>query len=314
MEVYQVRVFLEVARHLSFTEASDALNLTQPAVSAKIKSLESELGTPLFYRLGRKVQLTEVGQFLFEEGPKLIQIENQLLQKIEEIKKGKFGNLKIGCTSAISHGWLPEKLFTYRKQFPSIQTQCLVFDSAEFLYRAITSSQVDLAISDINFAEFSEITSTPIDALNYAAFLSSNHPLSQQNWLSLQDLKQHSWVVFPAGSPSRIVFEARLTELGLSFDDFPQIETVETLSLMQTYIVQGNYLGFASSLDFKSKCESGLLISLPLQEFALSGSIYLLALKRLTESIEFSSNATNRRSHTLKATQNFINLVQPSTV
>ncbi|MFN5763243.1 MAG: LysR family transcriptional regulator, partial [Pseudanabaena sp.] len=44
MEVYQIRVFLEVARHLSFTEASDVLNLTQPAVSAKIKSLEIEIG------------------------------------------------------------------------------------------------------------------------------------------------------------------------------------------------------------------------------------------------------------------------------
>jgi NitT/TauT family transport system substrate-binding protein len=74
MEVYQIRVFLEVARHLSSTEAADVLNLTQPAISAKIKSFYSEIGTPLFYRLGRKIQLTEVGQFLFEEGPKLIQI------------------------------------------------------------------------------------------------------------------------------------------------------------------------------------------------------------------------------------------------
>ena len=96
MEVYQIRVFLEVARHLSFTEASDILNLTQPAVSAKIKSLETELGTPLFHRLGRKIQLTDVGEFLLENGPKLIDLENDLLQEIEHIKKGKSGILKIG--------------------------------------------------------------------------------------------------------------------------------------------------------------------------------------------------------------------------
>jgi NitT/TauT family transport system substrate-binding protein len=312
MEVYQVRVFLEVARQLSFTEAADALNLTQPAVSAKIKSLESELGTPLFYRLGRKIQLTEVGQFLFEEGPKLIQIENQLLQTVEEIKKGKFGNLKIGCTSTIAHGWLPEKLFAYRQHYPNIQTQCLVFDSAEYLYRAITSSQVDLGISNISFAEFSEISSTPIDGLNYAVFLSPNHPLAQHNWLSLQDLKNHPWVILPTGSPSQLVFESRLSELGLSFDDFPQIETVDTSSLMRTYILQGNYLGFGSTLDFQSECESGLLVSLPLQEFALSGTVYLLTLKRLAESIESSATAAHRRSSTLNPTQKFIDFVQPS--
>ncbi len=111
MEVYQIRVFLEVARHLSFTEASDVLNLTQPAVSAKIKSLEIEIGTPLFHRLGRKIQLTDVGKFLLDNGSKLIDIENDLLQEIEHIKKGKSGILKIGCTSEIANGWLPTKLF-----------------------------------------------------------------------------------------------------------------------------------------------------------------------------------------------------------
>jgi NitT/TauT family transport system substrate-binding protein len=66
MEIYQIKVFLEVARHLSFTEAADALALTQPAVSAKIKSLESEIKAPLFYRMGRKIALTRVGKYLFE--------------------------------------------------------------------------------------------------------------------------------------------------------------------------------------------------------------------------------------------------------
>ncbi|MEO1744665.1 MAG: LysR family transcriptional regulator, partial [Cyanobacteria bacterium J06629_9] len=50
MEIYQLKVFLEVARYLSFTEAAEALNLTQPAVSAKIKSLETSLGVALFER------------------------------------------------------------------------------------------------------------------------------------------------------------------------------------------------------------------------------------------------------------------------
>ncbi len=87
MEFYQIKVFLEVSSHLSFTDAADALNLTQPAVSAKIKSLESKLGIPVFYRLGRKVELTEVGHFLLVEAPKLVQLENQLLQTIASCKK-----------------------------------------------------------------------------------------------------------------------------------------------------------------------------------------------------------------------------------
>ncbi|HEY9692274.1 MAG TPA: LysR substrate-binding domain-containing protein [Oculatellaceae cyanobacterium] len=310
MEVYQVKVFLEVARHLSFTEAADALNLTQPAVSAKIKSLESELGTELFYRLGRKIQLTEVGHFLFEESPRLIEVENQLLAKVEEIKKGKFGNLKIGCTAAIANGWLPEILFQYRQQYPGIQTQCVVFDSAEFLYRAITNNQIDLGISDINFEEFSEISAKPIAPISYCLVVMANHPLANQNWLSLKELQTQPWVMLNTGSPSRLVFESRLTELGISLSEFSKFETVDTLSLMRTYIMQGNYLGFASNFEFKSECESGMLVTIPLQEFALSGNIFLLLPKRLSESVSAHSASQNRRSRNSNPIQKFIALVE----
>lgn len=309
MEVYQLRVFLEVARQLSFTEAGDTLNLTQPAISAKIKSLESELGTPLFYRLGRKIQLTDVGHFLFEAGPKLIQVENQLLQKIEEIKQGKFGHLRIGCTAAIAAGWLPDVIFEYRQQYPNIQTHCLVFDSAEFLYRAVTSNQVNLGVSDISFEDFSEIASMAIDTINYSLFVSTTHPLAKQNWLSLKELKTYPWVLLPSGSPSRLIFEARLAELGLSIADFTQLETVDTISLMRTYIAQG-HLGFASNLEYQLECQSRILLSIPLQEFALSGKIYLLSPKRLGLFNNISSNHPDRRSPSLNPSQKFIALVQ----
>lgn len=253
MEVYQIKVFLEVARLLSFTEAADALNLTQPAVSAKIKSLESEIGTPLFYRLGRKIQLTEVGQFLYEESPKLIEVENQLFQKIEELKKGKYGHLKVGCTPAIANHWLPDILFRYRQSLPGIQTNCLVFDSAELLYRSITNNQIDIGFSEISFAEFTEISSTSIDQIEYCLFASANHPQAQHGWLDLNQLQQESCVLLPPGSPSRLVFEQRLSELELSLSAFAQIETVDTLSLMRTYMLQGDYLGKCFSNSFCSR-------------------------------------------------------------
>ncbi|MBD1932286.1 MULTISPECIES: LysR substrate-binding domain-containing protein [Cyanophyceae] len=312
MEVYQVKVFLEVARHLSFTEAADALNLTQPAVSAKIKSLETELGTPLFYRLGRKIQLTEVGQFLLEEGTRLIDVENQLFAKVEEIKKGKFGNLKIGCTAAIANGWLPDILFQYRQQYPGIQAQCVVFDSAEFLYRAITSSQIDLGISDISFAEFSEISATPIAPIHYSLVVAANHPVANQSWLSLKELQKERWVMLNTGSPSRLVFESRITELGISLEEFSQVETVDTLSLMRTYMMQGHYLGFASNFEFKSECQLGMLVAIPLQEFALSGNVFLLLPKRLSESVSTHSSSQNRRSCNSNPIQKFIALVENS--
>jgi NitT/TauT family transport system substrate-binding protein len=307
VEVYQIRVFLEVARQLSFTEAADTLNLTQPAVSAKIKSLEAEIGTSLFYRLGRKIQLTEAGQFLLEEGPSLIDAENHLLQKIEEIKQGRFGQLKIGYTPSVADGWLPEVVFQFRQTHPTIQTQCVAFAAAESLYRALIANEIDVGIADINVEPFAELSATAIADIHYSLIVSPTHPLAKQNWLSLKTLKHEKWVLPPVGSPSRLVFESRLAELGLSLD-FSQVETVDTLNLMRTYLLQG-YLGFASHLELKTELHAGTLAAVSLQEFALPAQVFLLLPKRL-ESAVFSA-AGSKRSPT-SPLRSFVTLLQGS--
>ena len=157
MEFYQLKVFLEVARHLSFTEAADALNLTQPAVSAKIKALEASLDADLFYRLGRKIQLTSVGSYLLEAGPKLVDFENHLLNEINEIKRGKFSRLRVGCTPNVANGWLPKILFRYRQKYPDIELECLPFETVQLLHKAITIGDVEIGFCETNLSDFDEI-------------------------------------------------------------------------------------------------------------------------------------------------------------
>ena len=60
----QLRVFTEVARHLSFARAAEAMHLTPPAVTMQVKELEGHVGLPLFERSGRKVALTTAGEYM----------------------------------------------------------------------------------------------------------------------------------------------------------------------------------------------------------------------------------------------------------
>ena len=68
MNFDQLRVFLAVARHQHFSRAADELYITQPAVSAAVAKLEAHYGIRLFHRLGRRVEITDVGRFLMAEG------------------------------------------------------------------------------------------------------------------------------------------------------------------------------------------------------------------------------------------------------
>lgn len=310
MEIYQLKVFLEVARYLSFTEAAEALNLTQPAVSAKIRSLESELGTSLFRRLGRRVELTTTGQYLLDKGPELVDLEARLVREIEGIKQGKSSTLKIGCICYTANHWLPSFLFRYRRQYPEVQTKCLQFDSAEQLYRAVTSGEVDVGISDLSFAGFDEISETIIDTVYYSLAVSASHVLASQPWVSLKDLRDQPWVLLPEGSPSRIIFEKRLEELGLNLTSFSNTEVVDSPHLIRTYLLEGHYLSFASNVEFQVEQQSNLIKLLPLEEFALGTPLFLVLPKRLSQCLDLFDQPCAHRRHGLEPIYNFIKLLR----
>ncbi|MBE7383922.1 MAG: LysR family transcriptional regulator [Leptolyngbya sp. SIO1E4] len=310
MEIYQLKVFLEVARCLSFTEAADTLSLTQPAVSAKIKSLESELGTPLFKRLGRRIELTQAGEYLLEEGPQLVDLEGQLLSEIESIKQGKFNTLKIGGTVDIIHGWLPSRLYDYRRVFPDVQTQCVCFDSVEKLYRAIKQGEVDLGISGLSFSKFDEISETVIDTIHYSLVVSHSHSLVQHPWLSLKELAKQSWVLLPQGFPSRIILQERMHELGLNLANFAHVETVDVPSLIPTYLLRGHHVSFASDFEFQVERQAGLIREVPLEEFALGTPLFLLMSKRLSRALDTYAQKPFQGRQTLEPIQQFIRMLQ----
>ncbi|MBE9068346.1 LysR family transcriptional regulator [Leptolyngbya cf. ectocarpi LEGE 11479] len=282
MEIYHLRVFLEVARYLSFTEAADALNLTQPAVSAKIKSLEANLGVDLFHRLGRKIKLTAVGSYLLEAGPSLLALENRLINEINEIKQGKYSRLKIGCTDSIANGWLPKILFKYRQKYPDIQLQCLPFNTVQQLHQAITVGEIEIGFAETNLNGFDEIDSIPIDSFQYFLMVATDHRLAPCQWLSLRDLTSEAWVFPGAGTPDHVALEARLAELDMHLSDFTHREFVQSPSLLNTFLSQGHYLGFGSSLQLQTERQANLLVSIPLQEFALDYQLFMVTPRRLS--------------------------------
>ena len=309
MEFYQLKVFLEVARHLSFTEAADALNLTQPAVSAKIKALEASLDAELFYRLGRKIELTPVGDYLLEAGPKLIDLESHLLNKINDIKQGKFSHLKIGSTHSISRGWLPHLLFRYRQKYPNIQLECLPFDTVQQLHQAITIGDVEIGFSETNLSEFSEIASSPVDSFQYFLMVAADHRLAQCQWLSLQELKSEFWV-FPAiGTPERLALERRLSELGMQISDFPHQEVVHTPGLLNEFLTQGHYLGFGSSMQLITERQTKLIVEIPLQEFAFDYQLFMLMPKQLSKMLHRQSQKRGVQTISVEPLQQFIHLI-----
>jgi len=99
----QLRVFNEVARHLSFVRAAESLHLTPPAVTMQIKELEGKLGMPLFERAGKKVVETTAGEYMLVYARKILATVKDTEDTALRLQKLEVGTLTIGMVSTAKY-------------------------------------------------------------------------------------------------------------------------------------------------------------------------------------------------------------------
>ena len=100
MELRYLRYFVAVARTRHFTQAAKELGISQPPLSQQIQRLEREVGTPLFRRLTRGVELTEAGESFYEDARQILAMSDAALEKAKGIARGMNGSLSLGITSS----------------------------------------------------------------------------------------------------------------------------------------------------------------------------------------------------------------------
>lgn len=119
MENFRLKVFRAVARHRNFRVAAEELLLTQPAVTQQIKSLESELDTPLFDRAGGRITLTRAGAVLVPFAEQLAALANEARQAVSGTTGIMAGTLNLAASQTISQYLLPRLIAGFMAEHPS---------------------------------------------------------------------------------------------------------------------------------------------------------------------------------------------------
>ncbi|MET4576359.1 LysR family transcriptional regulator [Ottowia thiooxydans] len=121
MELRHLRYFLAVAESGHITRAAERLGIQQPPLSLQIRALETELGTALFHRHAKGVDLTDAGRELRGEAERLMADFTAMTGRMQAFARGERGQLQVGFTSsAAAHAFTPEVLRTCRKEHPDI--------------------------------------------------------------------------------------------------------------------------------------------------------------------------------------------------
>ncbi|HDS9360656.1 TPA: LysR family transcriptional regulator [Enterobacter chengduensis] len=197
MELRYLRYFVAVARERHFTKAAKALGISQPPLSQQIKRLEDEVGTPLFRRLTRGVELTEAGEAFYEDACKILAMSDAALEKTRGIARGLIGSLSIGITS--SDAFHPQ-IFTLIRQFqqqnPAVTVNQVEANMATLMHR-LGEGELDLAFVRLPCESSKAFDLKILDREAMVVALHGSHPLADSGALALQQLSDTPLIMFP---------------------------------------------------------------------------------------------------------------------
>ncbi|MCB1665117.1 MAG: LysR family transcriptional regulator [Pseudomonadales bacterium] len=206
MDTQNLKAFVAVADHQSFSAAAEQLHITQPAISKRIHLLEQQLDSLLFDRVGRQVTLTEAGRTLLPHARAVLDTMRVARQAIADLSGEVRGQLKLVTSHHIGLHRLPQILREYSEQYPQVELDIRFLDSAE-AYAAVLHGDFDLGIITEMPAEDAQICSETLWVDHMHFVTARQHPLSRLSQVSLQDISQ-----YPALLPEKRFFTTKLVE------------------------------------------------------------------------------------------------------
>ncbi|GFR39033.1 hypothetical protein PRECH8_23290 [Insulibacter thermoxylanivorax] len=200
MNLNQLETLIAISKTMSFRKAGEMLNLTQPAVSAQIKSLEEEFGTVLVDR-SQPVTLTDSGRLFLEHAEQILQIVQELKQKLSDLNEIPQGHIHLGTTSSIAIQILPRILTYFQNQYPLIKITIHSMPSS-LIMESVENGLIDIGIAYL-FESNPNLESAVLYYDSFELVVSPEHPLGEYTQVEIERLRDIPFVMLTADTAAR---------------------------------------------------------------------------------------------------------------
>lgn len=260
MNISQLETLLTISRTMSFRKAGEILNLTQPAVSAQIKSLEDEFKTVLVDR-NHPVTLTDRGKVFLEHAERILAIVEELKQKLIDLDEVPQGHIVLGTTTSIAIQILPRVLSYFQNQYPLIKTSIQSMNSSQIM-ASVESGNVDIGIGYLT----DRTPQVETSILYYDTFelvVSPDHPLASASNVTINMLKDVPLILLSPDTVGRRfvdrVFQQHKIEpnIAMVLSSSEEVKRMAELNLGA---------GIVSKLSVASEVKRGTLKMIPVRE------------------------------------------------
>ncbi len=232
MELRQVRYFLALAEECHFSRAAQRLHVAQSALSQQLKQLERQLGTPLFTRSTRRVELTEAGRQLITHARSILGEVERAEEQMALLASGRAGRVSVGFVGTATYDVLPRIARTVRAQLPGVSLELRGELLNPELVDGLLAGSYDLALLRTGTPVDAAVEVTALRTERLVAVLPSSHPLAGRSEIPLAALADEPIVVHPSRDRSSMHGRVLAACARAGFEPSALVEVGETATLV----------------------------------------------------------------------------------
>ena len=271
--LYPLHVFRLVARNGSVTRAAHELFISQPAVSAHLKALETAIGEPLFERTPRGVQLTSAGAAVLEHANRLFALYEEIPAAVDALRGRVRGEVTVVASSTPGAYLVPDLLRQFQAKYPETRPVLRVGDSAEVLEWLLAYQAPLGVIGEMNIAAGLQSVEIGADCLQLVA--AAGDSLCRVKQVKPEHLRGRTLLLREQGSSTRAGAQSLLGE---RLKEFERILEVPSPEAIKQAIAAG--LGVAVLSSWATRLEESAGLLQPVRDPALRQARRFFLVKR----------------------------------
>lgn len=260
MELRNIATFLRVAECESFTKAAEQLGYVQSTVTIQIQQLESELGVPLFDRIGKHVSLTVSGREFMAYATQMIQISERA-QMLGKEPKEMSGVLRLGIVESLFKWVLVDQLPKYHRDFPKITIETRTSFGSE-LMQMLKRNELDMIFILGKQITEKDIVRACSHLVNIVFVTYPEHPLAGVGPVSLEEVVKQPLLLSERKGIYRKELDEEAARQNLYISPFLELDNSD---IIVSLLKQKTGVSFLPEYTVKSSVQKGELVILPVK-------------------------------------------------
>lgn len=268
----KLEFLLLLARERHFGRAAEAAGISQPSLSASVKSLEDQFGMVIVERGSRFRGFTPEGERVLDWARRLVADARSMRQDIEAMKRGIGGHLRLGVIPT-ALPFVTSMTLPFHERYPAVQFTVTSLTSIAIL-AAMENLELDLGISYIDNEAIGRFQTVPLYEERYALLVAQHHPLAGRDTIGWAEAGMQPLCLLTPDMQNRRIIDRHLAAAGVPSQ--PTFQS-NSMTLLHVHVQTGKWVGIVAARFAEVSDRLGLLRMVPIVEPAVTQKIGLIA-------------------------------------